>query len=31
VAVAEEIGVPLITDDTQICQVATDLAEPLRS
>lgn len=31
VAVAEEIGVPLITDDTQICQVATDLAERLRS
>lgn len=31
VAVAEEIGVQLITDDTQICQVAIDLTEPLRS
>jgi predicted nucleic acid-binding protein len=30
VAVAEEIGVPVITDDAQICQVAADLTEPLR-
>lgn len=30
VAVAEETGVPVITDDAQICQVAEDLAEPLR-
>jgi predicted nucleic acid-binding protein len=30
VAVAEETGAPVITDDAQICQVATELAEPLR-
>jgi len=30
VAVAEETGVPVITDDAQICQVAVELAEPLR-
>lgn len=29
VAVAEETGVPVITDDAQICQVAAELAEPL--
>lgn len=31
VAVAEEIGVPVITDDAQICRVAAELAEPLGS
>lgn len=30
VAVAEQTGVSVITDDAQICQVAGDLAEPLR-
>lgn len=29
VAVAEETGVPVITDDAQICRVATGLSEPL--
>ena len=29
VAVAEEIGAPVITDDAQICRLATGLAEPL--
>ena len=29
VAVAEEAGVAVITDDAQICQIAADLAEPL--
>lgn len=29
VAVAEETGVPVITDDAQICQLATGLSEPL--
>jgi predicted nucleic acid-binding protein len=28
VAVAEETGVPVITDDAQICQLATGLSEP---
>lgn len=30
IAVAEETGVSVITDDAQICQVAAELAEPLR-
>lgn len=30
VAVAEETGVPVVTDDGQICQIAPDLAERLR-
>lgn len=30
VAVAEKTGLPVVTDDAQICRVATDLAEPLR-
>lgn len=30
VAVAEETGVSVITDDAEICQVAADLAAPLR-
>lgn len=29
VAVAEETGVPVITDDDQICRLATELSEPL--
>lgn len=29
VAVAEETGVPVITDDSQICQLAAELSEPL--
>jgi predicted nucleic acid-binding protein len=29
VAVAEETGVPVITDDAQICRLATGLSEPL--
>jgi predicted nucleic acid-binding protein len=30
VAVAEETGVPVITDDAQICPLAKGLSEPLR-
>jgi predicted nucleic acid-binding protein len=30
VAVAEETGVSVITDDGQICNIAAELAEPLR-
>ena len=29
VAVAEETGAPVITDDAQICRLATELSEPL--
>lgn len=31
VAVAEETGAPVITDDAQICRLATALSEPLAS
>jgi predicted nucleic acid-binding protein len=31
VAVAEEAGIPLLTDDAEICRVAASVAEPLDS